>query len=125
MSINVLNKVLQTLLINPIVAEYNDSLTGLHVIKYANGRAEVYGNIAKTESTSYQSASMYFTQTHLTLPDIFTELPTVNITCRGTLGGYVYIYNLTVKQIDAYLITEAKRTNIAVQYMLSAIGRWK
>ena len=114
---------MQLFLTNPVVDEYDEGIW--HVVKYANGQAEMYGAVSKTESTDRPSGPLYYTSTAINLPKVFIASPVVNITCNGNLGGYVYAYSVTSTQVGIYLLTEAQRSNIPVNYMTIAKGKWK
>lgn len=126
MSIKALNKVLQTLLVNPIVSEYDQD--GWHIVKYANGRCEATIDTivhATTEGTAV--GGVYTAVARVDFPSgLFTSVPRAKP--FSTFGNGVWCE--AYANFMAYTIIALNRaakivTTWDIPVYLEVVGRWK
>ncbi len=121
------NLILQALLINPIVAEY-DTPEGWHVRKYANGRAEATAEVI-THPMSAGSAmgGVYTTNARIDLPKgLFVEPPKSKADCSFGNGVWSGPYTNFADYIVIALYRGAPLvTTWDVPVCVEVTGRWK
>ena len=120
-----LNTILQGLLVNPIVAEYDQD--GWHVRKYANGQAECEREVTFTTPTWSGSPNLYYCIVVLPFtPPINNPLGTMVF---GYCGGGVVrdaliqfgVASTTVNLVRFYGGTDP----LTCKVLLKVYGKWK
>ena len=124
--IHKLNLILQALLINPIVAEYDQD--GWHIRKYANGHCEAsLSTTVHPESAGSAIGGVYSTTTKVNLPaGLFIETPRAICSCLFGNGVWSEAYaNFTTYIVIAIYRGATMQTSWSVPVYLQVSGRWK
>lgn len=125
--IHKLNLILQALLVNPIMAEYDQD--GWHIRKYANGRADCKKVIDDTVqltgmwgSTLVASSSILSQALPITLTDADCQ-----ITARGSSGNVWVTEQYVEGSFIKYKISSFAQslTDLTVRATIRVTGRWK
>lgn len=122
-----LNQILQGLLKNPIVDEY-DTSDGWHVVKYANGRCTATKDTTVKTTTSGSAIGSIYAGNAGTPPPsgIFTEFERVWVSTTFGDGVWVEPYRITSETIlISVLRGAALSATWDIPVSIKVEGRWK